>query len=213
MAAVYDWNEANLTQLDELWGKGVSSTNIAIRLFGTKAAKNAVIGKARRRNLAERGSPIVTKGSAFVERITEARAAKVPDIERMLHEGHSIRTVRMAMQVNEDFVRHVRDAAGIPAAKPGGIRRAPMPIIPSPRQNVIAFPPAPPLKPKPPAPVYAAPTGHVTGLVRACCWPMGDPKSKSFRFCEARPVVLGRSYCEAHCKKAYIKRNDVQEVA
>jgi GcrA cell cycle regulator len=36
----------------------------------------------------------------------------------------------------------------------------------------------------------------------ACCWPLGDPKRDGFRFCDA-DAKDGRSYCVAHCAKAY----------
>ena len=35
-----------------------------------------------------------------------------------------------------------------------------------------------------------------------CSWPIGDPKSTSFKFCGA-PVVAGKPYCNAHCFEAY----------
>lgn len=37
-----------------------------------------------------------------------------------------------------------------------------------------------------------------------CCWPLGVPKTKSFRFCGAKPEP-GKPYCAEHCQLAYIK--------
>lgn len=51
--------------------------------------------------------------------------------------------------------------------------------------------------PKQPAP----PARHVSG--RRCCWPLGDPRSAGFRFCDAAGVVPGKPYCAAHCARAY----------
>jgi hypothetical protein len=32
---------------------------------------------------------------------------------------------------------------------------------------------------------------------KPCCWPLGEPGTPGFRFCEA-PGLPGRSYCEEH---------------
>lgn len=37
---------------------------------------------------------------------------------------------------------------------------------------------------------------------RHCKWPIGDPATEDFYFC-GQPPILGRPYCEAHCRKAY----------
>jgi GcrA cell cycle regulator len=42
------------------------------------------------------------------------------------------------------------------------------------------------------APVVAARLGS-----HACTWPIGEPRTKEFRYCDA-PAVLGRSYCPVH---------------
>lgn len=36
----------------------------------------------------------------------------------------------------------------------------------------------------------------------ACCWPIGEPRTPGFRYCEA-PAVAGRPYCPAHARRAY----------
>jgi len=38
----------------------------------------------------------------------------------------------------------------------------------------------------------------------SCCWPLGDPGTKSFRFCDER-AVDGKPYCPDHNKLAFIK--------
>ena len=35
-----------------------------------------------------------------------------------------------------------------------------------------------------------------------CCWPLGDPKLKGFKFC-GKEIVLGRPYCVKHSNIAY----------
>jgi len=51
-----------------------------------------------------------------------------------------------------------------------------------------------------PAPIPVRPIW--IGPIRECCWPLGDPRTKDFRFCEAatRP---GKHYCATHWRVAY----------
>lgn len=39
---------------------------------------------------------------------------------------------------------------------------------------------------------------------RDCCWPIGDPGTKGFRFCDA-PAHPGKPYCAEHCALAYAR--------
>ena len=53
------------------------------------------------------------------------------------------------------------------------------------------------------------------GQTPPCCWPIGHPRTKGFRFCDA-PSVPGRPYCMPHCRKAYVlvrSRDDETETA
>jgi GcrA cell cycle regulator len=40
--------------------------------------------------------------------------------------------------------------------------------------------------------------------ITECCWPIGDPGTSSFRFCDG-PVLPGKPYCAAHARLAYVK--------
>lgn len=83
-------------------------------------------------------------------------------------------------------------------------RRVTGPALPplAPLPTLAKMPPACP----PPAPARAI--EHMPSPARygaaACCWPIGEPGTKSFRFCDAAPVA-GRPYCETHTACAYIK--------
>ncbi|MBV9755730.1 MAG: GcrA cell cycle regulator [Alphaproteobacteria bacterium] len=39
----------------------------------------------------------------------------------------------------------------------------------------------------------------------SCHWPLGHPRSADFAFC-GEPCSVGKPYCEAHCRRAYIRR-------
>ena len=49
-------------------------------------------------------------------------------------------------------------------------------------------------------------TGAVEAVLklsdRDCRWPIGDPRSKDFRFC-GKPRLIGLPYCEYHAAEAY----------
>lgn len=46
----------------------------------------------------------------------------------------------------------------------------------------------------------------------ACCWPIGDPGTKAFRFCDDTSLP-GKPYCDEHAKLAYVKIRDRKEDA
>jgi GcrA cell cycle regulator len=46
----------------------------------------------------------------------------------------------------------------------------------------------------------------------ACCWPIGEPGTKSFRFCDAESLG-GKPYCGEHAQLAYVKVRDRREEA
>jgi len=37
---------------------------------------------------------------------------------------------------------------------------------------------------------------------KSCCWPIGEPRTPAFRFCDA-PGLRGKPYCAEHCAIAY----------
>ena len=48
--------------------------------------------------------------------------------------------------------------------------------------------------------------------VVTCCWPIGEPGTRSFRFCDA-PSEPGKPYCDQHARLAYVKVRDRREDA
>ena len=63
-----------------------------------------------------------------------------------------------------------------------------------------------------PAPRVAVPAPRPYGRVITCCWPIGEPGTSSFRFCDAESVP-GKPYCEQHAQVAYVKVRDRREDA
>lgn len=65
---------------------------------------------------------------------------------------------------------------------------------------------------KPPPPVRVTPPAPRYGRVVTCCWPLGEPGTHSFRFCDV-PSEPGKPYCSDHVKLAYVKVRDRREDA
>lgn len=67
--------------------------------------------------------------------------------------------------------------------------------------------------PAPPAPVIrpiaATP---VRRSAPSCCWPIGEPGTRDFRFCDDASMP-GKPYCEEHAKLAYVRVKDRKEDA
>jgi GcrA cell cycle regulator len=76
----------------------------------------------------------------------------------------------------------------------GKAHRLLLPSRPSPIKREERVKPAP-------APQRAHGSGH------GCMWPIGDPKSPEFHFCDD-PADPGRPYCSTHCAQAYQRREE-----
>ncbi len=56
--------------------------------------------------------------------------------------------------------------------------------------------------PPEPKPAAAEPRALRPQASKPCCWPIGDPGTTGFRFCD-QPALAGKPYCEEHSRKAY----------
>ncbi len=70
-----------------------------------------------------------------------------------------------------------------------------------------------PLPPPTPAPAPAKPAAPV--FVRRvshdpCCWPIGEPGTRSYRTCEA-PAKPGKPYCAEHAEAAYVPARSARD--
>lgn len=77
---------------------------------------------------------------------------------------------------------------------------APRPVI-----AAVERPAAPPV-------LRAVPMPRPQGRVTPCCWPIGEPGTKSFRFCDVG-AIPGKPYCDEHAALAYVKVKDKREDA
>ena len=58
----------------------------------------------------------------------------------------------------------------------------------------------------------APPAPRPYGRIVTCCWPLGEPGTRSFRFCNDASEP-GKPYCSDHAKLAYVKVRDRREDA
>lgn len=57
-----------------------------------------------------------------------------------------------------------------------------------------------------------APAQHMRRAAPSCCWPIGDPGTKAFHFCDDASLP-GKPYCDEHAKLAYVKIRDRKDDA
>jgi GcrA cell cycle regulator len=199
-----EWSDEVITQLRALWAEGHSTAEIGRRLGVTK---NAIVGKAHRLDLPARPSPIRRDPDAVPVRRSTVRRVEGPTLPPL-----------PSAVADCDTGFSGFGSADLPVGTPQ-IAAAPQP---PPRPPVIARPviTPPPLPrpvmqaPRPVAPphrpIAVAPRPY--GRVVTCCWPIGEPGTQDFHFCDV-PSEPGRPYCEDHVKVAYVKVRDRREDA
>ena len=151
-------------------------------------------------------------------------ATTIDVLRALWDEGHSTAEIGRRMGVSKNAIVGKAHRLDLPArASPirrqeaeGALstssRRKPAPV----RRDALAAPPARRPAPMSPAPAAAAsvPAAAAAALrpfprasLRSCCWPIGEPGKRDFRFCgaEADP---GRPYCAHHAAVAYVRVRD-----
>ncbi len=171
------WDTTTDARLRKLWTEGLSTAEIGRRMGTTK---NAVIGRAHRLGLPKRQSPIQATGPRDMRAVQERVAKRRERAAELAKQGLPTDQIARQLGIHVTTARDTLREIGL--ARP-------------PRRPVT--PPKP--KPKP------EPVLHTPGAARAhaCRWPIGTPRTPSFRFCEDPAVVPGKPYCLAHCAKAY----------
>ena len=179
MAFETPWDEATVARLREEWALGYSTGEIGRRMG---ISKNAVVWKAHRLNLPARPSPIVRSGTPLAPRAPRVRGATLPPLA-------SAEKPLAVMRTPEP--RPLKPGRAVPLEITPPERVAP----PAPAEVAVAF-----LR----ARAALAKASPVRPPPRPCCWPIGEPRTPSFRFCRAESEP-GRPYCAEHCKLAYVR--------
>jgi GcrA cell cycle regulator len=58
----------------------------------------------------------------------------------------------------------------------------------------------------------AQPQARPYARIVSCCWPIGEPGSRGFRFCDAESLP-GKPYCSDHAAVAYVRIKDRRDDA
>ena len=145
-------------------------------------SKNAIVGKAHRLDLDARPSPIRRD---VVKPVMERPSAYARAAGPTLPPLPSARPAPLTPPTN------IQPLRSIPAF---GVR--PPPPVPAPAPRPIM----------PSAPIQARRSAP------SCCWPIGEPGTKTFRFCDDTSMP-GKPYCADHAKLAYVKIRDRKDDA
>lgn len=189
-----EWSDEVIGQLRALWGEGHSTAEIGRRLGVTK---NAIVGKAHRLDLPARPSPIRRDPDAAPVRRAVVRRVEGPTLPPL------------PSVVAEPGFSAFAQGSVVPELVPPPVLARPVVQVPPVPRPVVQAPR--PLAPPPrPVPVAVAPRPY--GRIVTCCWPIGEPGTRDFRFCDV-PSEPGRPYCEDHIKVAYVKVRDRREDA
>lgn len=176
------WDEPTIQTLRDLWAQGHSTAEIGRRLG---VSKNAIVGKAHRLDLEARPSPIRRDGNALETVLRHVNLRLTQTLQRLP-------SLDVPLPIPSEETKRadrvaVRNSTPLPASAP--------PL----------GSPAPIRAPTQPAPL---PVGRVI----ECCWPLGQPGTKAFHFCDASSLP-GKPYCGAHAKLAYVRVRDRKEDA
>ena len=144
-------------------------------------------------------------------------------LRNLWNEGHSTAEIGRRMGVTKNAVVGKAHRLTLPP-RPSPIRRDTMQAAPRVVSRRASGPTLPPLTvsnvvalTQEPARTERAAAARAStpplraGLrVSACCWPIGEPGSRSFRFCDGE-ALHGKPYCREHAQIAYVKVRDRRE--
>jgi len=140
--------------------------------------------------------------------------ATITKLRQLWCEGHSAAKIGCRLNVSKNAVLGKARRLDLPA-RPSPIRRSEREQRTERRQGkVSAEPTLPSLQatnavpnwtPPQLLPSLAGESGPISRIDR-CCWPIGDPGSTNFRFCEL-PALPGKPYCQEHATRAYVTKH------
>jgi GcrA cell cycle regulator len=177
------WTPEDDEALRTLWAAGLSTSKIGEQLSRTK---NSVVGRSHRLDLPARESPIIRDGRAP----KDGRPAYV--------RPPRVTLPPLASQVGDTAV--VQFALPLAVLRPVIAASRPLPAVKAP---VVVLPVV--------RSTPAEPTPRPYARTAQCCWPIGEPGTSSFRFCEA--LHENRTYCDEHHRIAYVRIRSWREMA
>lgn len=193
-----DWTDEVIAQLKALWSEGLSTAEIGRRMG---ISKNAVVGKAHRLSLPPRPSPIRRDDAAKVAAPRRVTGPTLPPLSAVAA-APAVRPAALAASAAAPEAASAVAPAITSVAAPKAAPKA------APAGQAVPAPASRPVRP------VLQPVAATRQPRRAatCCWPVGEPGTREFRFCDTE-AVQGRPYCSEHVQLAYVKVRDRREDA
>jgi GcrA cell cycle regulator len=105
-----------------------------------------------------------------------------------------------------------RDGERTPRRRlPRRVQGSTLPALSAAMSPMPVEPPRPVAERQPPA-LRAVCLPRPGARVTPCCWPIGEPGTRSFRFCDV-DAIAGKPYCDDHASLAYVRVRDRREDA
>jgi GcrA cell cycle regulator len=177
------WPDEKVQELRKLWIEGLSTSLIG-RQIGL--SKNSVVGKAHRLGLDARPSPIKRANAA-------TSLPAIPSVPRPIHTLPPLPTFVEPVAVR--VVAFQPEPAPAPQRPVTSLKRD----VPTAATSMFTGPVAPRMSLVPPQAPHPSRS--------SCLWPIGEPGTKTFRFCDAGSLP-NKPYCDEHAKLAYVKPRD-----
>ena len=203
-----EWAEETILRLRQLWDEGHSTVEIGRRMG---ISKNAVVGKVHRLDLPGRPSPIRRDGSGGAPRRSAPRRVHGPTLPPLssteplppLPTGNVRGTTVCGAGISAQRARAMQAAVTNSGGEPF--------IDVDDRRITMDGAVSTPVKQVPDStPRVAVPGSRPHGRVITCCWPIGEPGTRNFRFCDAESLPR-KPYCDQHAQLAYTKPRDRRE--
>jgi GcrA cell cycle regulator len=217
------WDEETIRVLKDLWAQGHSTAEIGRRL---SVSKNAIVGKAHRLELDARPSPIrrdiVNPSPERPESYPRLAGATLPPLAST--NAQPIAPASRASSPPASLSTTPLSTTAVPAATAAPVLNSQAPVSRSSAPplsyvqpvRVSTMAPRPDVQPRPPAasprPAIPAAPVQIRRSVPSCCWPIGEPGTKTFRFCDDTSLP-GKPYCDEHARLAYVRVRDRKEDA
>jgi GcrA cell cycle regulator len=231
------WGEETIRHLRDLWAQGLSTAEIGRRLG---VSKNAIVGKAHRLDLDARPSPIRRDAAKPAsERPASLPRMAGPTLPPLASAGAPTAVQVVISQhpvAQHPVVQSPVAPSGIAPSgiAPSAVTRSPVdqhPVVqssvpqqPADESSKVQSPRATPLTVLPvatpsipavmtaPRPIMPSAPMQTRRSAPSCCWPIGEPGTKAFRFCDDTSLA-GKPYCDEHAKLAYVRIRDRKEDA
>jgi GcrA cell cycle regulator len=197
--------------LRELWPTHTRTE--CAEILGT--SPNSIIGKAHRLMLPEKehrggraidwdGEPGRVAMRGYHERKPMREIAREIGCDkstlRRFYKSRGLATDILPAVQHTDHGSEIDCPAEQPQRRPPTVKLAPNVAPKSQPQPVVVRPPT--------LTRAAAPPCVAPPVYKTCHWPIGEPGTPRFRFCEAPEVVAGKPYCREHCQVAYFRAID-----